>query len=221
MPACLLLVRHAQSANNAQHESLRIPDPPITALGEVQSQRLALAMPAWNPTLVLVSPFLRSIQTAMPLVASTGAPARIRQDIFEQGGCYRGYRIDDRHPMPGMNRDELVSLCPDWEIDPRIGEQGWNDLSAYESLEAARARARRVVAAIASDATLREHRVALVIHADFKLRMLEACLERDDLEERLGDVINTSITRLTHAAGRWKLDVWNSHQHLEPELVTS
>lgn len=123
--------------------------------------------------------------------------------------------------MPGMSRDALRSLCPDWEIDPRISQQGWNDLTNYESLEEARARARRVVASIASESDLCEHRVAMVIHADFKLRMIEACLKRDDLEKYLGGVINTSITRLTYVAGRWRLDVWNSHQHLEPELVTS
>jgi len=59
-------------------------------------------------------------------------------------------------------------------------------------------------------------RVAMVIHADFKLRLLEAFLEDDAIEEQLGDIANTSITRLSLSKGRWRMDYWNVFSHLDP-----
>jgi 2,3-bisphosphoglycerate-dependent phosphoglycerate mutase len=221
MSPCLYLVRHAQSANNALDEQLRIPDPPITPLGETQSERLAVALDKLELTQMWVSPFLRSVQTARSAAQRIGLRPRIRRDIFEQGGCYRGYARGDRHPMPGMGREELAQLCPDWAIDPDIGSAGWNPLDHYEELDEARARAVSVVQWIEGSSWAEQDRLALIIHADFKLRMLEALLDRDDLEAHLGEVVNTSITRVSRSASRWRLDFWNSHQHLESELVTS
>jgi 2,3-bisphosphoglycerate-dependent phosphoglycerate mutase len=220
MNPCLLLVRHAQSANNSQAEELRVPDPTITKLGELQSKRLAEALVALKPTVLLTSPFIRSIQTARPVAAQTGLRPSIRQDLYEQGGCYRGYRKNDRHPMPGMNRTELEAHCPSWDIDARIGDSGWNDLTVYEDMKTARERAHRVADWFTSSPEFSSQRVAMVIHADFKIRLLEAFLKRDDLEDHLGEVVNTAITKLSLGAGRWKLDFWNSHQHLEAEHVT-
>jgi hypothetical protein len=63
-------------------------------------------------------------------------------------------------------------------------------------------------------------RWGMIIHADFKLRLLEAMLDRDDLEEHLGEVVNTSISHLSQDGRKWKLEFWNSYQHLPPEEVT-
>lgn len=220
MSPCLFLIRHAQSANNALEERHRIPDPPITELGHLQAKRLAEAVGPLRLTRVYVSPFLRSIQTAIPIVQAWDLPALIHRDIFEQGGCYRGYAIGDRFPMPGMGRSQLAALCPGWEIDPRIGEEGWNELPTYEELAQARRRARIFVQWLRSQTLTADDRWGLVIHADFKLRLLEALLGRDDIEHHLGDVINTSITKLSLDQSGWKLDFWNAHQHLAPEHIS-
>jgi 2,3-bisphosphoglycerate-dependent phosphoglycerate mutase len=221
MSPCLFLVRHAQSANNAQAEHQRIPDPPITPLGETQSQRLAEAMASFRPTHLFTSPFLRSIQTTRGVAEQLRLQPTIHRELFEQGGCYRGHAVGDRHPMPGMGRRELQELCPSWTVDPLIPEAGWNTLSRYEEIDQARDRARRVAGWISSSMQHAEDRWAFIIHADFKLRILEALLDRNDLEEHLGDVINTSISRLSWQQGKWKLDFWNSYQHLDPDLVTA
>jgi len=221
MSPCFFLVRHAQSANNAQHEQFRMPDPPITSLGESQSHRLALAMESYGLTRLLVSPFLRAIQTVRGVAERTGIQPHIHSEIFEQGGCYRGHLPGDRHPMPGMGNEELKRLCPGWTLDPRIAADGWNSLDHYETIEEARQRAQRVADWLATEARTSGVRMALIIHADFKMRLLEAMLDRDDLESHFGDVVNTSISRLSRAGNRWRLDYWNAHQHLEPEWVTT
>ncbi len=221
MSPALYLVRHAQSANNAQSEQNRVPDPPITPIGETQAQRLGDALERLKPSRLIVSPFLRSIQTALPTAHRTGLRPYIHREIYEQGGCYRGHAVGDRHPMPGMNRSELQTLCPDWEIDDRIGLVGWNELKYYEDIEQARLRAVQVARWLVESKWSTGERIAMIIHADFKLRMLEALLDRDDLENHFGEVVNTSITKVTRSGSRWRLDFWNAHQHLEDELITT
>jgi hypothetical protein len=60
----------------------------------------------------------------------------------------------------------------------------------------------------------------LVIHADFKIRMLEALLDRLDIEDQLGSVINTAWTSLKYSGGHWKLDRFNQYDHLESDMVS-
>jgi 2,3-bisphosphoglycerate-dependent phosphoglycerate mutase len=221
MSLSVFLVRHAQSANNAQEDHLRIPDPPITTLGAIQSQRLATAMQPLGLTHLWSSPFLRSIQTTREVAQRLGLQPAIHRELFEQGGCYRGYADGDRHPMPGLGRTALEQLCPHWSIDPMIPVEGWNTLDHYEVIEEARIRAKRVAGWLASMASKSNQRWGLIIHADFKLRLLEAMLERDDLEPHLGEVVNTSISQLSREHGKWKLEFWNSYQHLAPDEVTA
>lgn len=217
----LFLVRHAQSANNAQDEHLRIPDPPITPLGTRQAQRLARALRPLALTRLFTSPFLRSIETTRDASHALGLQPFIHRELFEQGGCYRGYAVGDRHPVPGMGQSVLKELCPTWQVDPEIPESGWNTLDHYEVVAEARVRARRVAAWLESTPCQPDERWGMIIHADFKLRLLEALLGRDDLEPHLGDVVNTSISQLSRCNGTWRLDFWNAHQHLEPDEVTA
>lgn len=221
MSLSLFLIRHAQSANNAQDEHLRVPDPPITRLGCLQAQRLAKALKPLRLTHLFASPFLRSIETTRDSASLLGLRPIVHRELFEQGGCYRGHAVGDRYPMPGMGQSVLRKLCPTWSIDPEIPETGWNTLDHYESLGESRERAKRVANWMESTTLQNEERWGLIIHADFKLRLLEALLRRNDLEEHLGEVVNTSISRLTRVHGTWKLEFWNSHQHLEPDEVST
>lgn len=217
----LYLVRHAQSTNNAYPEPQRIPDPPLTDLGKQQAHALAKVAPQFDATHLFTSPFLRTLQTTEPLVESTGLVPIIHAELFEQGGCYRGYDPIGKHPEPGLRRSEIAEHFPGWHIDPAIDEQGWNKLPHYENLDMARERARRVAQWLEQEFQDSAAQILLVIHADFKLRLLEALLKRIDLEENLGSVINTSISSLSLECNNWQLDTWNNHQHLPTEWITS
>ena len=216
----LYLVRHAQSANNANPESQRVPDPAITPLGIQQAQALAGVAGDLDPSHLFCSPFLRTLQTSAPLADALGLTPVIRADLYEQGGCYRGYRLDDRTPEPGLSRSELKSLHPTWHIDSVIDDSGWNKHSVYEGLEEARARARRVSGWLSGHPWALNSRIMLVIHADFKIRMLEALLGDLDIEGRLGSVVNTAWTTLSCSQGRWELHDFNAHPHLEAHMVS-
>ena len=219
--AVLFLVRHAQSENNANPDSLRIPDPGITDLGRQQSLHLASRIDRYAPTLLYCSPFLRTLQTVVPVVERTGIQPRIRQDLFEQGGCYSGHEIGKRTPEKGLPRSKIRSLYPGWQIDERIGEMGWNQLEYYETIELARERARGVRKWYESQMDVHaNHRVLMMIHADFKIRLLEAMLEIEDLDPLVSEPINTSVSCLFFQNNRWKLHYWNDFHHLPESLVT-
>ena len=217
----LYLVRHAQSTNNAYPEPQRIPDPPLTDLGKQQALALAKFAPQIDATDLLTSPFLRTLQTTEPIVHTTGLVPVIHAELFEQGGCYRGYDPIGKHPEPGLRRSEIAEHFPGWHIDPAIDEQGWNKLTHYETIAMARARAKRVALWLREQFQNTTARVLVIIHADFKLRLLESLLQRDDLEASLGSVINTSISSLSLESNSWQLDTWNNHQHLPTDWITS
>jgi len=119
-----------------------------------------------------------------------------------------------------MGRLDIQRLHPTWEIDPAIDNSGWNKHTRYEGLEQARQRAKRVSSWLASHPWPDEARVMLVIHADFKIRMLEAVLDDLDLEDKLESVINTAWTAIRFSQGQWQLDTYNAHGHLENHMIT-
>lgn len=217
----LFLIRHAQSENNAKAESERVPDPAITPLGGEQAERLVSCMHRLKPDIIYCSPFLRTIQTLQPAAKSLGIAPIIHPEIFEQGGCYEGYLVGKRKPRSGMSRTAITQLCPNWSIHPDVSETGWNRLTSYETIDQARVRARRVRAWYESETELHHaRRVAMMIHADFKLRMLEAFLGIDDLEPYLTEPYNTSITWLVRIGRSWQMRLWNDHNHLPSSLLT-
>lgn len=219
---CLLLIRHAQSENNALEDQFRVPDPNITELGVVQSKKLAKTVSQLAPSVVYCSPFLRSLETTRWMVERMGATPIVRQDIYEQGGCHSGYQPGNRIAQLGMSRETLSGRYSGWQLDDRIGEDGWYELDHYETADEASQRAQRVRKWYESESQLHSarDRVAMVIHADFKMRLLEAFLEDDTIEEQLGDIVNTSITRLSLSKGRWRIDYWNVFSHLEPHEIS-
>src|SRR5690606_8693205 len=97
----------------------------------------------WGLDALYCSPFLRSLETARPIAEAARVAARIRADLFEQGGCYSGYEIDKRRGEPGRGRKQLMQEYPGWEIDATIGDHGWWGRE-YESVEEAAERAARV-----------------------------------------------------------------------------
>jgi len=219
---CLLLIRHAQSQNNALPDHLRVSDPSITEVGVSQARKLSDAVKKLSPSVLYCSPFLRSLETTRPIASQTGLFPIVRQDIFEQGGCHSGFQPGARIAQPGMGRREIESNYAGWRLDDRIQPTGWYDLNHYETKEESRQRAVRVKQWFDDESTTHTYqdRVAMVIHADFKMRLIEVFLQDDSVEEHLGEIVNTSISRLSRINGRWKLDYWNVFSHLDSNEVT-
>lgn len=138
----LLLVRHAESANNDAHSSLlaelgpdhpelqarseaaRVSDPELTERGREQAARLATALAertSGERVLLTSSPMRRALRTAAP---AAGALAIERSrfwchaELYEVGGCYVGATV-----YPGATAAELEDEFP--MTCRAFGDAGW------------------------------------------------------------------------------------------------
>ena len=221
----VMLIRHAQSANNAQPEHLRVCDPGITQLGHQQAQSTARALQSHPIRGLYCSPFLRSLQTTLAIAEATQVIPSIRADLFEEGGCYSGHLPGQEKGEPGMGRSELAQRFPGWIIDSRIAESGWWD-RPLESTSEARQRAHFVQRWLENDLLALNHQKTLdvlVIHADFKRLLIMQLLGqawKDQHHEQLGPLVNAGITVLEFSQGNWSLNCFNAASHLPVSLIT-
>lgn len=190
----LHLVRHGESANNAQPEHKRVPDPALTELGQKQARQLAQHYADMeNIDHVLVSPFRRTLQTAQPLLKVHGIRASIWPDIHEVGGCYEGHEPGSLIGHPGMTNMEISSEFPEFDIPQSIDEAGWYKSESYETwdmaMPRAEAQAQRIRKSFKEDGSV----VFCFIHADFKQLLLQ-CLLPEQTDYHGGDISNSSVT---------------------------
>ena len=218
----ILLIRHAQSANNALPESQRVPDPGLTELGQQQALGLAAGINRFPVSQLFCSPFRRSLETTRPISQTLKLIPTVHSDIYEQGGCYSGHVPGQLKAAAGMNRVELEQGYPGWEVCETIGPRGWNHGRDYETHSQAQHRAQRVADRL-TNRWLPEfpgEMAALVIHADFKRILLIALLGTDRWDDHWQPIYNTSITYLQRVGNQWQLVEWNSVLHLAPELIS-
>ena len=220
----IILVRHGQSANNAQAEHLRVPDPGLTEIGSQQAAALAARLASQRVTHLYCSPFLRSLETVRPVAAVTQLTVRVRNDLFELGGCYSGHEEGKQRSEPGMGRAQLLADYPFWEIDERITDSGWWG-GDYETLEQGTQRAARVERWLATEIAAIPGKHVLIIHADFKRLLLEAMQSETPLVGRnvyLDEVplYNTGVTHCKYSSRGWKIGDCNCTRHLLGEFVT-
>lgn len=81
-PLSVHLVRHGQTTANAGQVTDNHSDIRLTALGEQQAREVALAIPD-PPDLIVVSPYRRTLDTALPLIESHPTTAVVTWPIQE------------------------------------------------------------------------------------------------------------------------------------------
>ncbi len=211
----LHLIRHAQSSNNALPEEQRVHDPGLTSLGGKQARHLA----EWISTLelgrLISSPFLRAMETTAALLEATGLIPEIRVELHEQGGCYQGHFPSDRMGQPGMTRQELQERFPRFVVAMDIGADGWWKSRPYETTGQAKARACRLLQDIHREYGDSATPVAMVMHADIMMLMLESMLP-----ERFEVPHNTSVTTLQLTPSEIRLLDYNRVEHLPKGLLS-
>ncbi len=222
MQKSILLIRHAESANNALPESERVPDPGLTQLGHEQARRLADGLTQFPISHLYCSPFRRSLETTQPVSLLLKLTPAIHAEIYEQGGCYSGFEPGHLRGEPGMSRAQLEKGYPGWSIDESIGTRGWNEDRDYETHQQAIQRAGRVTQWLTRQwsPTSSECMAALIIHADFKRVLISALLESDGWPDRGQPIWNTAISHLKLVGSQWKLQTWNMAEHLTHQLRT-
>ena len=127
----------------------RVADPSLTELGHAQALATANYLKTVNEDNslfhefheVYVSPCLRTIQTASPIISaidikSINGKAKIWTDIFEVGGVH-----EKGKGQTGLTRDEMFRLCQDsFDIPESVTDRGWYTHNDYECHETAQNR---------------------------------------------------------------------------------
>ena len=121
----LFLIRHGQSANNALADpALRVEDPLLTPVGELQAERTAAYLAArrhlhadardgGRPIFdrLYCSPMIRAMQTARPIARALGVPYEVWVEIHEIGGIYLD-RDGRKVGYAGQTRSQLLHRFP-------------------------------------------------------------------------------------------------------------
>jgi len=142
--AAVLLIRHAESANNlalrralasgggrAEFEAARSEDPALSAEGEAQTARVAAllagehAAALWRDEArglarldgVYCSAMRRAMQTAAPIGAALGVAPGLWLEWFERGGVYHRTR-EGGDALRGLTREQAAADFPAFELPP-------------------------------------------------------------------------------------------------------
>ncbi len=210
----LYLIRHAQSQNNAKPEEQRVEDPALTELGHEQAGCLAKWIPELNLTKLIVSPFLRTLQTAEPIANATNLTPEVQTDLHELGGCYRGHTLENITGRPGMNRSEIERQFPTYDVAAEIDDQGWWRSQPYETIERGRQRAKTLLQRTRDAYAHTNQRVAYVMHGDIKVLLLE-----EFHPEPLDTPYNVSVSKIMITPQACRLEDYNRLQHLPSHLI--
>jgi broad specificity phosphatase PhoE len=111
----LFVVRHGQTAANADGLILGRSDPPLTDLGRRQAAALAQGLPA--PAVIVCSPLRRARETA----AAFGAPVKVDERWIELD-----YGAMDGAPAASIGQD----VWKQWRADPHFAPPGGESLAA-------------------------------------------------------------------------------------------
>lgn len=128
----MILVRHGQSEWNAVYSHTRvdpqIPDPPLTATGRDQAIEAANALAALAVERLLVSPYVRTLETAEIIAGRLGLPIAIEPLAREQAAfsCDVGTprsRLAARWPHLCFDHVEEVWWPSDRESEVELGHR--------------------------------------------------------------------------------------------------
>ncbi len=191
------LVRHAESAANADPSVRRSDDPPLTARGRDQAARAAAALARAGIDALYCSPLRRARETADAIAAATGHAPSVLAGVGEVG---MGALTDPGSPRARAERDAIFSA---W----LAGDFG-RAFPGGEDFGAVTRRVREALGAVARDRPGR--RVAIVTHR-IPLAAAAAIAGRGGAP---GACANGSITTLRRDGERWVLETWGDARHL-------
>ncbi len=130
----MILVRHGQSEWNAVFNRTRIdpniPDPPLTAEGRRQAEAAAQVLARYGIERLLVSPYVRALETAEIITARTGIPMAVEPMVRERAAfsCDIGTprsRLAARWPRLSFDHVQEIwwpsAIESEAELDRRCG----------------------------------------------------------------------------------------------------
>ena len=216
-------------------------DPPITELGQQQSEILAhhlatgstqdlipgaapgsaraLERKGYGVTSLYCSPMLRSLQTAYPIKEALGLIPQVWVDIHERGGMFLEAGEGGSVGYPGMTRSEILAKYPDYLPSPGITEEGWWNRNREDNPTAS-GRAIKVAEDLVTMSDT-EDRVAIISHGTFINILLKALLDQLPGNHIYYRHNNTGISRISIQKGSTtEVISLNRLDHLPSDMVS-
>jgi 2,3-bisphosphoglycerate-dependent phosphoglycerate mutase len=251
----LYFIRHGQSVNNANWnnpEYQESPDPTLTELGHEQARLLAEFLKKhhtitddreWNIqnrygfglTHIYTSLMERAAFTAAPVAQALDIPLIAWKEIHEEGGIFsrgdrRTHSLDRSNALglPGRPRSFFMENFRTMTLPDDLDETGWWN-RPFEAEQERQPRADQVFADLLARHRDREgqpeHRVALVSHGGFFMRLVSAVLKLPWRQAALGLkswilLNNCSLSRFDIRGDEITVAYINRTDHLPDHLIT-
>lgn len=201
-PARLFLIRHGQTAWNAEMRMQGQLDLPLDATGLWQAERVAQALHGETLTAIYCSDLQRARQTAAPLAAALGLSLELEAGLRERHfGEFQGHSyadIEQRWPLQVQR----------WrQRDPDFGPAGGETLTVFYE--------RSVQTVLRLAAAHGGQSIALFAHGGVLDCIYRAATHLSLQAPRTWQLNNATINRLLWTPQGLSIVGWNDAQHLE------
>ena len=207
--ACdLLLVRHGQSEDAVEGQDFARfeghADPPLSALGREQAQRLAARLVTEHIDAVYVTSLRRTAETAAPLAAATGHVPVVEHDLREiYLGEWEGWVFEQKF----VDRDPLALQL--------VEAERWDLIPGCEPIDGFVDRVRAGIGRIA--VAHPDERVLVVVHGGVIGEVLAQASGSRPWAFIGAD--NASISHVVVTDTRWVVRRFNDTTHLDDRLT--
>lgn len=205
----LCLVRHGETAWNAEQRMQGWTDIPLNAQGERQARALAAALRGQAFDAIVASPLQRALHTAQAVAAGRTTNA-VEQDA----------RLRERHhgDLQGLTRGEIAAVAPAIHEALQARRPGYQPPGG-ESVEAFAARVHAAMQAL-------RHRfhsgtVLAVAHGGVLDIAYRLATDADLHSPRQHALPNAAINWLRATPAGWAVEAWGQDDHLSHALDDS
>jgi len=203
-------IRHAESVANVERNETVNLEAPLSSLGRRQSAALADRFSGTAVSAIYSSPYLRCIETAMPLATALNAPIHLLPEL-----CEFHYFSDDAVPPSAaldtfddiMHRHTQVQPCPDY-----AGAMEWPPV--VESQQSLANRLHNLATLLKTRWLASDDAVVLISHGTPIARFIDAWLTGGPGQSYRFIIDNAAIAALRHFDEVSSLICLNDVSHL-------
>ena len=202
----ILLIRHGETAWNAERRLQGHLDVPLNEHGRRQAEALAAALGGEPLDAVFASDLQRAVQTAQPLAAAHGQPVRTDASLRER--CYGAFE--------GLLYDEIAGHFPVAHAAWQAREPDARFPAGRHVAETLREFVQRALAAVSALARSPGYRrIAVVTHGGVLEALHRSLCDGERSPVRDFEIPNAGINRLRHDGQRLHIERWAEVAHLQ------
>jgi probable phosphoglycerate mutase len=201
----LCLVRHGETAWNAEGRVQGQLDVPLSEVGHAQARAVAAALAGERFDAIYASDLTRVRQTAAPTAERLGAPVALDAALRE-----RHYGMFERHTYVEVRERYPAEYARFRDKDPDF------DFGSGESLKAFAARSLACVAAL-----VERHAggsILVFTHGGVLEMVYRRAAGMTLSSPREFEIPNAALNRVEAAPGEWRVTAWAEVAHLERAL---